>query len=125
MTNRLFEFLDTSPDQENTLLNEIDVLEQHTHAVRHEFQRSRVAYAQAIRGETLDEHAIDEAFARQQQTLDQLKSAAKESLKRVHSSLRSDQRARAAGLLEWGPRVVMQHRKHARRLSVQQRPSYL
>lgn len=103
MLRHLFERLDTTPGQEKVILEALGEVEKKGQAAREALFSARGDFAKAMRGEHFDSAAVDEAFARQQAALDELKKAAREGLAKIHEALTPEQRAHAAQLIELGP----------------------
>lgn len=103
MLRRLFEHLDTTPGQEKVMASAVENAERAMWQAREQVFRSRSAYAKAMRSETFDTAAVNEAFDAQQASVDQVKRTVREGLQAVHEALSPEQRARLGDLLEFGP----------------------
>jgi len=103
MSYRLFRKLDTSPGQERVIRNARDALFSQISDLKKELRASRGDVARAVRSESFDESAIDDAYARQDEGITKLRKAASEALAKVHEVLDDRQRLRLAELLESGP----------------------
>lgn len=103
MLRRLFEHLDTTPGQEKVVAGAVEQAERVMWQARAQVFRARTAYAKAMRGETFDTAAVNEAFDAQQASVDEVKKAVREGLQAVHEALSPEQRAKLADLVEFGP----------------------
>ena len=103
MMRRLFQHLDTSPGQEKVIASVSENAERVIWQAREQFVRSRGAYAKALRGETFDSAAVNEAFEAQQASVEEVKKAVREGMQQVHEALSPEQRNRLADLVEFGP----------------------
>ncbi len=103
MMRRLFEHLDTTPGQEKAVAAAVEGAERAARQAREQVYRARTAYAKAMRGETFDTAAVNEAFEAQQASVDEVKKAVREGLQSVHEALTPEQRAKLADLVEFGP----------------------
>lgn len=103
MLRRLFEHLDTTPGQEKVMSAAVENAERTMWQAREQVFRARTAYAKAMRSETFDTAAVNEAFDAQQASVDEVKKAVREGLQSVHEALSPEQRARLGDLLEFGP----------------------
>ncbi len=106
MFRRLFQVLDTTPGQEKVIAAAAEEIEKAARGARDAFLQSRQALAQAVKGERFDSAAVDGAFEKQQAAVDEVKKAVKAGLSSVHEALTPEQRAKAAELLEYGPRAA-------------------
>jgi len=102
MTYRLFKKLDTSPGQERVIRNVRDTFFSQVSDLKKELHASRGDVARAVRGESFDESAISDAYARQDEGIMKLRKAASEALAKVHEVLDDRQRQRLAELMESG-----------------------
>lgn len=100
MFRRLFQRLDTTPGQEKVILEVADDVEKQVWAARDAFASTRGQFARAMRGEHFEGAAVDEAFARDQAALDEVKKALRAGMAKIHEALRPEQRAAVAELLE-------------------------
>lgn len=107
MFRRLFQFLDTTPGQEKVIAQAAEEIEKAARSARDTFFQSRQAVAGAVKGEHFDSAAVDGAFEKQQAAVDEVKKAVKAGLASIHEALSPEQRAKAAELLEYGPRAAM------------------
>lgn len=98
----LFERLDTSPGQEKVIKKSVEDLFQSTRNLRGELDESRRDAARAMRGASVDEVALGEAFARQDEKLREIRKSIVGALANVHEALDEDQRNRLADMLERG-----------------------
>jgi hypothetical protein len=99
----LFERLETSPGQEKAIALALDLLHDNRNAVREEARQTRADVARAVAGGLIDDHTLDETFARHDRLLAQLRVSFVEAVKRVTETLDERQRKEAAGLIERGP----------------------
>jgi hypothetical protein len=98
----LFERLETSPGQEKAIVEALDQLRDNRNAVREEMQQTRADMARAVAGGLIDDHTLDETFARHDRLLAQLRVSFVEALRRVTEALDERQRKQAADLIERG-----------------------
>jgi hypothetical protein len=98
----LFERLETTPGQERVILAALDELRENRKAVRDEAKQTRVDLAHAIEGGLIEDSTLEDAFARQDRTLAQLRVVFTEALKKVVEVLDPDQRKELARWLEGG-----------------------
>lgn len=106
MLRRLFERLDTTPGQEKVILEAMDKVEQNGRAAKEAFFGGRVDIGRAMRGEHFDTAAVNEAFEKQQATVDAFKKAVLEQMQKIHEALTPEQRQAAGDLIENGPRAL-------------------
>jgi hypothetical protein len=98
----LFERLETTPGQERVILAAIDELRENRKSVRDEARLTRADLAHAIEGGLIEDSTLEEAFARHDRTLAQLRVAFTEALKKVVEALDEGQRKELAGWIEGG-----------------------
>lgn len=103
MLRRLFQTLDTTPGQEKVIASAAENAERVMWQAREQFFRARSSYAKAMRGETFDSAAVNEAFEAQQASVDEVKKAVREGMQSIHEALTPEQRNRLGDLLEFGP----------------------
>ncbi len=103
MMRRLFQHLDTTPGQEKVIASASENAERVMWQAREQFFRARSSYAKAVRSETFDSAAVNEAFDAQQASVDEVKKAVREGLQAVHEALSPEQRNRLGDLIEFGP----------------------
>lgn len=103
MMRRLFQHLDTTPGQEKVIAQAVENAERTMWQARDQLFRARGTYAKAMRGETFDSAAVNEAFDAQQAQVDDVKKAVREGFQQVHEALTPEQRQRLGDLLEFGP----------------------
>ncbi len=103
MMRRLFQHLDTTPGQEKVIAQVTENAERVMRQAREQLYRGRGTYAQAMRGETFDSTAVNEAFDAQQAAVDEVKKAVREGMQQVHEALTPEQRNRLGDLIEFGP----------------------
>jgi hypothetical protein len=97
-----FERLETTPGQERVILAALDELRENRKVVRDEAKQTRVDLAHAIEGGLIEDSTLEEAFARHDRTLAQLRVGFTEALKKVVEVLDEDQRKELARWLEGG-----------------------
>ncbi|MBL9038885.1 MAG: periplasmic heavy metal sensor [Archangium sp.] len=114
MMRRLFERLDTSPGQEKVMAQAFETAERKMWAVRETLFTTRGDFAKAMRAETFDTAAVNEAFDKQQAAVDELKASVRGGLQQLHEALTPEQRAQVADLLEYGPHRMGGWRHHGR-----------
>ncbi len=102
----VFRRLDTTPGQETVLRAAADEVRGELVDAKREMKRSRDEIAAAFEGEYFDETKVGESFAKQDQTIENLRKAAVGALSRAHEALDPEQRRRLAELLVNGPRAV-------------------
>ncbi len=98
----LFERLETTPGQERVILAALDELRENRKTVRDEAKQTRVDLAHAIEGGLIEDSTLEDAFARHDRTLAQLRVGFTEALKKVVEALDQDQRKELARWLEGG-----------------------
>jgi len=98
----LFERLETSPGQEQAIVEALDQLRGNRRIVHEELQQTREDIARAVAGGLIDDHTLDETFARHDRLLAQLRVSFVEAMKRVSETLDQRQRKQAADMLERG-----------------------
>ena len=106
MLRRLFERLDTTPGQEKVILEAAEQVEQNGRAAKEAFFGGRVDIGRAMRGETFDTAAVNEAFEKQQTAVDAFKKTVLEQMQKIHEALTPEQRLAAGDLIENGPRAL-------------------
>ena len=97
-----FERLETTPGQERVILAAFDELRENRKALRDEAKQTRADLAHAIEGGLIEDSTLEDAFARHDRTLAQLRVGFTEALKKVVETLDSDQRKELAGWIEGG-----------------------
>jgi hypothetical protein len=98
----VFERLETTPGQERVILAALDELRENRKAVRDEAKQTRVDLAHAVEGGLIEDSTLEEAYARHDRTLAQLRVGFTEALKKVVEVLDEDQRKELARWLEGG-----------------------
>ncbi len=98
----LFERLETTPGQERAILAALDELSENRKSVREEAKQTRVDVAHAVEGGLIEDATLEEAFARHDRMLAQLRVGFTEALKKVVEVLDEPQRKALAGWLEGG-----------------------
>ena len=106
MLRRLFERLDTTPGQEKVVLTAVDEVEKAAWGLRDELRRSRTQLAEVLRGESFNDAAVREAFARHQAAGEAVQKAVLEGLQSTHQALEPRQRRTLAELVVFGPRAL-------------------
>lgn len=106
MMRRLFQHLDTTPGQEKVIAQATQNAERVMYQAREQFFRARSTYANAVRGETFDSTAVNEAFEAQQASVDEVKKAVREGMQAMHEALSPEQRKALGDLIEFGPRSM-------------------
>lgn len=106
MMRRLFQHLDTTPGQEKVIAQATENAERVMYQAREQFFRARSTYANAVRGETFDSTAVNEAFEAQQASVDEVKKAVREGMQAMHEALSPEQRKALGDLIEYGPRAM-------------------
>lgn len=108
----LFERLETTPGQERVILAALDELRENRGALRDEAKQTRVDLAHAVEGGLIEDATLEDAFARQDRMLAQLRVGFTEALTKVVEALDEPQRKQLASWLEggffrsgWGGRV--------------------
>ena len=98
----LFERLETTPGQERVILGAFDELRDNRKSLRDEFKQTRVDLAHAVEGGLIEDATLEEAYARHDRMLAQLRVGFTEVLKKVVEVLDEPQRKELASLLEGG-----------------------
>jgi uncharacterized membrane protein len=98
----VFERLETTPGQERVILAALDELRENRKALRDEAKQTRADLAHAIEGGLIEDSTLEDAFARHDRTLAQLRVGFNEALKKVVETLDADQRKELAGWIEGG-----------------------
>jgi hypothetical protein len=98
----LFERLETTPGQERVILAAFDELRDNRKALRDEAKQTRVDLAHAIGGGLIEDATLEEAYARHDRTLAQLRVGFTEVLKKVVEVLDEPQRKELASIVEGG-----------------------
>jgi uncharacterized membrane protein len=102
MLRWLFERLETSPGQEKAIVEALDQLRENRRVIQDEARQTRADAAQAVAGGLIDDHTLEETFARHDRLLAQLRVSFVEALKRVTETLDDRQRKAAAEMMERG-----------------------
>ncbi len=103
MSGRLMARLDVAPEQEAEVADALDELVTLARALGEEARNARTAVAGLLRGEELDDAAMDSAVTAPRAAMDGLLSGLRRTLGRLHQVLDAGQRERLAALLERGP----------------------
>jgi uncharacterized membrane protein len=98
----LFERIDTSPGQEKVIAEAADALRSTMHGWHDDAERMRSDVARSIRGETFDAGALEEAFARAEARMANVRETLRGQAARVHEALDPRQRAELADVLASG-----------------------
>lgn len=98
----LFERLETTPGQERVILAALDELRENRKALRDEAKQTRADLGRAIAGGLIEDSTLEDAFARHDRTLAQLRVGFTEALKKVVEALDENQRKELAGWIEGG-----------------------
>ncbi len=98
----VFERLETTPGQERVILAALDELRENRKALRDEAKQTRADLAHAVEGGLIEDATLEEAFARQDRMLAQLRVGFTEALKKVVEALDEPQRKELAAWLEGG-----------------------
>jgi hypothetical protein len=97
-----FERLETTPGQERVILAALDELRENRKALRDEARQTRGDLARAVEGGLIEDSTLEEAFARHDRMLAQLRVSFTEALKKVVEALDEPQRKELAAWLEGG-----------------------
>ena len=97
-----FERLETTPGQERAILAALDELRENRKALRDEAKQTRTDVARAVEGGLIEDSTLEEAFARHDRLLAQLRVSFTEALKKVVEALDEPQRKELATWLEGG-----------------------
>lgn len=100
MLRRLFYRLDTTPGQEKLIEETLEKFQARRSQIRSELRQTKADLAGAFRGEAFDDAKLRSAFERHDILLEELRTAALDSLKQVHEALRPEQRQEVAELFE-------------------------
>lgn len=102
MLRGLFERLQTSPGQENVIVQAVTEVMDKRAAVREELEKSRADVARAVSAPVFDEAALADAFARQDTLLSSLRGAFTHALSNIHGVLDETQRKTLGELVTHG-----------------------
>jgi uncharacterized membrane protein len=97
---RLFERLETSPEQEKIFRAAAEDLRETLHKVRGEVQPARKEVAEALRAEKFDPQAFGKAFDRLDGALEVVRGAVSAQAGKIHEILDDEQREALADLIE-------------------------
>lgn len=100
---RALEHLDTTPGQEKVIVGALDELRDDASDLRSKFAESRKTVGTALRGETLDEAALEALVAQHTSEFAAFGARAISALGKIHETLDPEQRKRLARLIESGP----------------------
>lgn len=92
--------MEATPEQQQLIRHEIDNVMSRVRGSRDELATLRADIARAMRAPTLDETAMGEAFARQDDRLRDLRMELVGALARIHDALDESQRDTLADMLE-------------------------
>jgi len=95
--------LDATPEQSRVVRGELEDLFEKARGARREWRLSRDDVASAMRSESIDAEVMGNAFARHDETLEDLRKAFVGALSNIHDVLDERQRRRLADLIETGP----------------------
>jgi hypothetical protein len=98
----LFERLETTPGQERAILAALDELSENRKTLRDEAKQTRVDIAHAVEGGLIEDATLEDAFARHDRILAQLRVGFTEALKKIVEVLDESQRKQLASWLEGG-----------------------
>jgi hypothetical protein len=98
----LLERLDTGPGQEKVIVGAIEEFSDRARSSGRELYDTRRQIAEAVRGERIDEARLTEVFGRHDATLDELRRAGLEALRKVHEALDERQRKILGDLVDSG-----------------------
>ena len=98
----VFERLETSPSQERVILAALDEVRENRKVLRDELRQTRSDLARAIEGGLIEDATLEEAYARHDRLLAQLRVGFTEALKKVVEVLDEAQRKELASWLEGG-----------------------
>lgn len=102
--DRIFERLETTPEQEKVISQALDELRAAGKGIKSEMRGARSELASALRGESFDEVALGGATARIETTVDAFRKAGIDAFAKIHGALDARQRSILADWLERGPR---------------------
>lgn len=100
-----FERLQTSPAQERVIREVIDSVRTSAEPLRGELRALRESVAKAAQGEAFDASALQEAWARHDKVLAELRTQFTQGLQKIHETLDATQRRTLTELLERGYRL--------------------
>jgi uncharacterized membrane protein len=95
----IFEHLDTTPGQEKLIREELEQLWQQRDGVTQAWRSAGEELAETLRGETVDEAAVDQILARHEEGLADVRKQIARSLARIHEVLDQRQREHLARFL--------------------------
>lgn len=101
---RLFEKLETSPEQEKVFRAAADELKETLREAKHDVEPARRELAAVLRAENFDPEAFGKAFDRLDEALVKVRAAASAQAGKVHAVLDDEQREALADLIERGGR---------------------
>ncbi len=98
----LFERLETTPGQERVILAAFEELRENRRVLRDEVKQTRADLAHAVAGGLIEDSTFEDAFARHDRLLAQLRVSFTETMKKIVETLDEPQRKELAGWLEGG-----------------------
>jgi hypothetical protein len=98
----LFARLETTPGQERVIVTALDELRENRRVIRDEMRATRGDLSRAVAGGLIDDNTLEDAFARHDRLLAQLRVGFVEALKKVTEVLDEPQRKQLARWLEGG-----------------------
>jgi hypothetical protein len=98
----ILERMGTTPGQEKVIVSALNDLRDNRVAIREEIRRTRADLAQAVSVGLIDDATLDEAFARHDRLLAQLRVSFVETMKKITEALDERQRKQLAEILEGG-----------------------
>jgi hypothetical protein len=105
--SRVFDVLDTTPDQEKVIREAVDELRNEARNNRGEWRESQTDLAELLKNPSFDPDTLERAFHRHDQALARFRVGLSSALARVHEALSDTQRERLAAYLTTGlPRSV-------------------
>lgn len=93
MMRRLFDTLDTTPQQEQVIEEAVRSLEQEGSEMRSQMRNGRFELSRVLRSDTLDREVLDNLSKSQESALTKLREQGLDAIARVHSVLDPRQRS--------------------------------
>lgn len=106
LLREIFERLETTPGQEKAIVGALDELKENRRILQEEAQQTRDELARVVAGGLVEDAALEEAFARHDRLLAQLRVSFVEALKKAVEALDENQRKQVAGILRRGGRFA-------------------
>jgi Spy/CpxP family protein refolding chaperone len=100
---RVFSRLETSPSQENAIVDALAEVRSGGRQLMPEIAATRAEIARLLRQDSFDRSVLDAVFARHDRALSELRALTSSALERVHGVLDVRQRGELAALLERTP----------------------